>query len=223
MPLTLRENLRLSKDVRCVLERGKNNKSYSAIRPVYIFGSYNLCSFKLGGYYLLHALTQMGIESYSGEYVDARTLRDAILVFVKENIPENLEELKNNNNKIIIDMRDNFILENGALHPDFIGRDIADYLIFPNRALLDKFLSINDTTSNCVVLYGFADPAITSFFRRKGYKKISRLQYCYFGLSHNLHLKYLENIPDPSCIELIPLTESNFEECMERLHEFNSN
>lgn len=178
-------------------------------------------SFKLGGYYLIHALNQMGIKSYSGEHVAAGNLRDAILVFVKDNIPENLDELKANNNKIVIDMRDNFILKNGALHPDFIGRDAADYLIFPNQALLDKFLSINDTTSNCIVLYGFADPAITSLFLRKGYRKRSRLKCCYFGFNNNLFLQPIENAEDITSVELIPLTESNFDECVEKLYEFN--
>src|SRR3989338_7463780 len=99
----------------------------------------------------------MKAKVYTGWNVPPEDLRNSILVYVKHGIPANIKEIKANGNKIIVDMQDNFIEEDGALNPDFIGRDVADCLMFPNQALLDKFLSIKPTTSKCQIFYGFCD------------------------------------------------------------------
>ncbi|OGW79989.1 MAG: hypothetical protein A3G33_04960 [Omnitrophica bacterium RIFCSPLOWO2_12_FULL_44_17] len=191
------------------------------IKPVYFYGNFNLASFKLGGVYMIEALRRLEIPARSGQQIDPLRLRDSIIVCVRENFPDNLPALKANGNKIIIDMRDNFFHDWGALNPDFVGRDIADYLIFPNQALLDKFLSIKPTTSNCVVLYGFADLAISTFFRQNGYKKISQLKCCYFGFKYNLDSGILQFLKNKYGVEAIPLTEFSFDRCFPALRHHN--
>jgi len=217
----IRNILRISKDVWITLNKTTSQNKCSIAKPVYFFGNYKLSSFKLGGQYLISALNQFGIKAESGENTGPEKLHDAILVFVKECIPENLEELKTNGNKIIIDIQDNFIHRKGALYPDFIGRDIADYLIFPNQALLDRFLAIKDTISNCIVLYGFADPAITSYFIRTGKQTLDTLRCCYFGFDYNLDIESFKNTGQLLKIERIPLTEFNFTEHVKKLRNFN--
>jgi len=191
------------------------------IKPVYFFGKYKVLSFKIGALYLIETLKRMGVNAASGQNIRAESIHDSILVFVKENIPKNLAALKANGNKIIIDMHDNFILPDGALNPDFIGRDIADYLIFPNQALLNAFLSLKPTTSKCVVLYGYADPQITAFFQANGYQKFNELKCCFFGYPWNLDLQMLNVLHGPSEVGVIPLTQDNFEKVLPKLKSCN--
>lgn len=191
------------------------------IKPVYFYGSYDLSSFKIGGIYPLEALKMMKIKVYSGWNVPPEDLKNSILVFVKHRIPANIREIKANGNKIIIDMQDNFIEKDGALNPDFIGRDVADYLLFPNRALLNKFLSIKPTTSKCLVFYGFCDPAIAAIFKRKGKLSLQGLKCCYFGFKFNLSLDKISQAEKIFKIEVIPLTEFNFNQWVEHLRHFN--
>lgn len=192
-----------------------------SIKPVYFYGSYGLSAFKIGGTYPLEALKMLKARVYSGWNVPLESLKDSILVFVKHGIPANIKEIKAHGNKIIVDMQDNFIEKDGALRPDFIGRDVADYLIFPNQALLDKFLSIKPTTSKCLVFRGFCDPAISAIFKRKKTLLLRELKCCYFGFKLNLSLDKIAETEKIFKVDMIPLTEFNFNQCVEQLRHFN--
>ncbi|MFC1814230.1 hypothetical protein ACFL03_16225 [Thermodesulfobacteriota bacterium] len=191
------------------------------INPVYFFGTFGLSSFKLGGVYLIEALRRIGVNARSGRNIPAGTIHDSIIVFVKAGFPEDLRSIKSNQNKIIIDVRDNYCSDYGVLNPDFAGRDIADLLIFPNQALLDRFLEIGSTSSNCLVLYGYPDPAITYFFQQNGYKKINELKSCYFGFDYNLDIQKVNNLQKRMSIDIIPLSEFNFNKYLPKLRDVN--
>ena len=191
------------------------------VRPVVFFGSYRLSSFKLGGLYPVEALRRMGINARTGEKVPAASLRDAILVYVKERIPADLRSLKILGNRIVIDIRDNPINPDGALNPEFVGRDVADLLIFPNRALHDAFVAIRPTGSRCKVLYGFADPEITLSLERHGIHNTGELRACYFGFPDNLDAVLLASARGIVPIEKIPLTDADFRRHLPRLGRYN--
>lgn len=187
------------------------------IRRTVFFGSYRLSSFKLGGLYPIEALNRMGLHARSGEKVPPESLRDAILVFVKEELPPDLRPFKARGNRIVVDMRDNHIHADGALNPGFVGRDVADRLIFPNQAVRDAFLAIGQTESRCDVLYGFADPEITRSLLDHGIRNYRELRGCYFGFSENLDAGLLGAARGAVPMEQIPLTETDFERHLPRL------
>ena len=191
------------------------------IKPVYFYGSYDLSSFKITGAYPLEALKMLKVKAYSGWNVPPEDLKNSILVFVKRGMPASIKKIKANGNRIIIDMQDNFIENDGALNPNFIGRDVADYLLFPNQALLDKFLSIKPTTSKCLVFHGFCDPVISAIFKKKKKSFLPGLRCCYFGFKFNLSLDKIGQAEKIFKIEVIPLTESNFNQWVEQLRHFN--
>jgi len=207
-----------AKTVSMFIEKPRRPTHSPQIKPVYFFGRYRFSSFKLGGIYLIEALKKSGITAASGKGYNSTRIKNAVLVTVKQNYLGNLVPLKNNNNRIIVDVRDNYLRKDGVFHPDFFGRDLADVIIFSNRALLNRFLSIGPTTSRCRVLYGYADPAIRTFFSRYGYRKLTRLHCCYFGYHHNLDTDRLGRRPD---LTQIPLTEHNFNRCLKKLRDYN--
>lgn len=187
-------------------------------RPVYFFGAYELSSFKLGAAYPIAGLRRLGIEAASGHGVPVEALRDSILVFVKREIPETLERLGRNGNRIVVDMRDNFARAHGGLDPDFVARDVADLLIFPNRALRDHFLSIRPTSSRCEVAYGYADLAVRALFERDPPPERRALRGCYFGFPKGLG-EEARSLRDD--VEVVPLTEHDFDRQLPRLREFD--
>lgn len=216
-----RQQIRLQSIVSAVFDDKPQGLCAKEIKPVYFLGTKHVSSYKLGGTYPLEALKKMRIKTRERWGVDLGQLHDSILIFVKHGLPDNLEQIKSNRNKIIIDMRDNFIEADGALNPDFAGRDLADVLLFPNQVLLDKFLSIKPTTSKCVVLYGFCDPAITSFFKKQKLNRGDALNCCYFGFNYNVDVSKVEDVKALPKIHMIPLTEFNFDEYVSHLLRFN--
>jgi hypothetical protein len=208
-----------SRTVRSVLRRGPPIVAPSSIRPVFFLGSYDMSSFKLGGLYLVDALRSLGLQAHSGEGIPTESIRDSIVVLVKEPIPQDLAALKGRGNRIIVDMRDNFIRPGGALSPDFPGRDAADVLIFPNQALLDAFSEIRAPRATCVVLYGFADPAVTRFFDARGYGCRSTLKCCYFGFDRNLDRKAFSVCGRHAPVTAVPIHEAAFEQHLPQLRD----
>lgn len=215
-------NARNARKIIPYIFRGRKTiRCSNKISPVYFFGRFGLSSFKLGGVYLIEALRRVGINARSGIDVPVDTIRESIIVFVRGKLPENLESIKSNQNKIIIDVRDNYFEDYGVLNPDFVGRDIADLVIFPNQALLDRFIEIDSTSSRCVVLYGYPDPAITYFFQQNGYKRIDELRSCYFGFDFNLDLHKMKNLQKRLHIDIIPLSEFSFTKYLNSLRDYN--
>ncbi len=224
----LRRAIRLSRriagarrDVRALLGTSSGRSPRPDMRPVYFYGNFKLSSFKLGGTYIIEGLKLRGIRACSGHRVPVERVRDAIVVFVREKIPRDLAAIRANNNAIVIDMRDNFIEEWGALRSDFVGRDAADCLIFPNEALKKAFLAAGPTSARCKVLYGFADPRIATFFAGAGYASLDGPRCCYFGFSQNLDKAMVDSQQARERVNVIPLTEKNFDTCVPMLRDFN--
>lgn len=193
----------------------------AAIKPVVFFGGYRLTSFKLGGLYPVAALKQMGLRAASGRDRSIEKIKNTILVTIRRNHLGDLRLLKTKNNKIIVDVRDNYYDEDGVFNPDFFGRDAADYIIFPSQVLLDRFLTLGPTSSACEVLHGYADPAITCFFEKQGYRQFNRLHCCYFGFDFNLDVQRIKELGNNFSVTQIPLTENNFNQYVSRLKNYN--
>ena len=211
----------IRQSIKCVLDIRSQRSRIRHIKPVYFYGSYNLSAFKIGGIYPLEALKMLKVKAYSGWHVPPEDLKNSILIFVKHGIPVNIKKIKDNGNKIIVDMQDNFIESDGALNPDFVGRDVADYLLFPNQVLLDKFLSIKPTTSKCLVYYGFCDPAIALISKRNKKLPSQGLKCCYFGFKLNLSLDKISQAEKIFKVNMIPLTEYNFNHLVNQLPQYN--
>ncbi len=213
--------MRARKSLAPIFKHNCETNSGTRIKPVFFFGNYRLASFKLGGVYLIEALKQMGINAKPGKYRSSKKIHGSILVTIKKKYIKNLQTLKNNNNKIIIDVRDNYFEDDGIFNPNFFGRDLADHILFPHQALLDKFLSIAKTDSVCTVLHGYADPAISYFFKKKGYREFNQLQSCYFGSDYNLDINRIENSHNGFSLTQIPTSVYSFNQYITRLRNFN--
>jgi hypothetical protein len=207
-------NIAIKRSVRKVLKKQGVPHSTREIKPVYFFGRYGSIGFKLGGSYLIEGLKMAGIRANPGYHASIETVRDSILIFVKE--PPTIEPavLKRNGNKIVIDMRDNFFyLSNSA------GSllDFTDYIILANKNLLNRMSSIRENIPRSVVFYGFADPAISVLFRKYGHRTFSRIEGCYFGYERNLDFGMLKILQEKIPVTVIPMSPNS----IEKLTDFN--
>ncbi|MCM8820989.1 MAG: hypothetical protein NC932_03460 [Candidatus Omnitrophica bacterium] len=183
-------NIEIRKNTKKILRyQGGLYKVNKDIRPVYFLGRYSSVAFKLGGLYIIEALRKAGIKAFSGYYASSGEIRNSIIVIIKKLYGKfNILKLKENGNIVVFDIRDNYDILNGT--NNLI--DISDYLIFPNQVFLNEILRIKNKLPESTVLYGYADPAISTVFSVDRYEKFEEITSCYFGYRVNVDLEILE-------------------------------
>ncbi|MCX8082791.1 MAG: hypothetical protein N3D17_05295 [bacterium] len=206
-------NVKIRKDTVKILKYQRLCRLKKDIKPVYFFGPYKSISFKLGGSYILEALRQSGIKAYSGYYTNVDSIYDSIVVIVQR-ISEEIDvmKLKKNGNRIIFDIHDAYCLWKEETYRLI---DIADFIIYPNRTLVDEISK--DKKKTYTVLYGYADPAIYILFREKKYKNFDTIKCCYFGYKRNAEMKILNKLQKEISLTLLPSSL----ESIKKLTDFN--
>lgn len=179
------------------------------IKPVYFIGRYGSIAFKLGGFYMIEALREAGIKAYPGYRCSLKNIYNSIVVIVKD-IYEKVDmlTLKKNGNKIILDIHDNYsdIIEGAN---NYI--DLADYILFPNHALLEKISQIKGKIPSYAIMYGYPDPAISSLFIEKGYRTFEEIRCCYFGYIRNVDMEIIELLKKEVSVTIVPATLKNID------------
>lgn len=209
------QNTAIEKATLEILKEQGHIQKAKKTKPVYFFGRYDLLSFKLGGSYLIEGLKTAGITAAPGYCVPIENIRDSILVFIKTFPAADHSFLKKNGNKIIFDAHDSY---DGLLKPAFNLTEFADYIIFPNQNIRNQILSLGKELPANVVLYGYADPAVSLFFLKNGYKTLDCIKCCYFGKKRNLDVKKLRGLRLKIPVTILP----NSSDGLNELHLFNT-
>lgn len=209
-------NIEIRKNTNKILKyQGISNRTKKNIKPVFFLGRYNKLSFKLGGLYIIEGLREYGIKAFSGYYMPEKNIRNSIVVIVRNLYGKfDILKLKEKGNIIVFDIRDGY----SAILKDVNHLiDLSDCLIFPNSCFLNEMLKRKKTLPKSVVLYGYADPAISALFHRGWYKTFEDITLCYFGDIANVDFKILGILQREIPVEIIPATLEN----MNKLVNFN--
>ena len=138
--------------------------------PVAFYGHFSGVAFRLGASLVIDQLNRHGIDAHSGEQLPIDRVENSTVVIVQRALLDNgrrevhmghdlrelLLELKARNNIIIYDVQDLFHFAD-VDHP---ARDLVDQIIFPTRALAERFLANGGTTARYEVINLYCDPRV---------------------------------------------------------------